>query len=87
MLPGRDTAILGRVIHIAAVADAASDTRLVRVEIPNKIGLPAGCQVTVSFGAKPDASASGSDTSGGGEAAGDDAEVSASSGVSEVEEF
>lgn len=38
----------GKVIHLAPVADAASDTRLVRVEVPNPKGLPAGLAVTVS---------------------------------------
>ena len=56
-LPGRDTPVRGKVIHIASVADAASDTRLVRVEIPNELELPAGCRVLVSFTAPPDASA------------------------------
>jgi RND family efflux transporter MFP subunit len=38
-----------RVVHIAAVADAASDTLLVRVEIPNPTGRPAGERVRVTF--------------------------------------
>ncbi|MCK4850724.1 MAG: efflux RND transporter periplasmic adaptor subunit [Phycisphaerae bacterium] len=39
----------GRIIHIAAVADAASNTRTVRVEVPNKTQRPAGEHVKVSF--------------------------------------
>jgi len=39
----------GKVIHIAAVADAASATLTVRVEVPNPSGRPAGEHVRVSF--------------------------------------
>jgi RND family efflux transporter MFP subunit len=39
----------GTIIHIAAVADAASDTLTVRVEVPNPSGRPAGEHVKVSF--------------------------------------
>jgi RND family efflux transporter MFP subunit len=39
----------GRVIFVAAVADAASGTRRVRVEVPNKAKRPAGEQVLVRF--------------------------------------
>jgi len=39
----------GRVIHVAAVADAASDTLTVRVELVNPGGRPAGEHVLVSF--------------------------------------
>jgi RND family efflux transporter MFP subunit len=39
----------GKVIWIASVADAASDTRLVRVEVPNPQRLPAGGHVGVRF--------------------------------------
>jgi len=39
----------GKIIHIANVADAASDTLLVRVEIPNKQKTPAGERVRVTF--------------------------------------
>lgn len=48
-LPGYDQAIKGKIIHMAQVADAASDTRLVRVEIENPDLMPAGGQVTVRF--------------------------------------
>jgi len=39
----------GRIIHLSQVADAASDRRLVRVEMANPEQLPAGIEVTVSF--------------------------------------
>ena len=39
----------GRIVLIAAVADAASDTLNVRVELPNAAGRPAGEHVTVRF--------------------------------------
>lgn len=39
----------GKVIFVARAADAASDTRRVRVEVPNKTGRPSGEHVLVSF--------------------------------------
>ncbi|HUW55885.1 MAG TPA: efflux RND transporter periplasmic adaptor subunit [Planctomycetota bacterium] len=39
----------GKIIHVAAVADAASDTVTVRVEVPNPTGRPAGEHVQVGF--------------------------------------
>lgn len=39
----------GKVVHVASVADAASDTLIVRMEVPNPSGRPAGERVTVSF--------------------------------------
>lgn len=39
----------GRVIFVAAVADAASGTLCVRIEVPNKAKRPAGEQVLVTF--------------------------------------
>jgi RND family efflux transporter MFP subunit len=39
----------GKIIHVASVADAASDTLTVRVELPNPAGRPAGEHVTVTF--------------------------------------
>ena len=39
----------GRIINISAVADAASDTRRVRIEVPNPLKRPAGERVAVSF--------------------------------------
>lgn len=42
----------GRIIFVAAVADAASSTIQVRVEVPNPIKRPAGEHVRVSFSAE-----------------------------------
>lgn len=39
----------GRIIFVAAVADAASGTLRVRVEVPNKAGRPAGEHVLIVF--------------------------------------
>jgi len=39
----------GRVINISAVADAASETLRVRIEVPNPNGRPAGERVAVAF--------------------------------------
>ncbi len=39
----------GRVIFVAAVADAGSGTLRVRIEVPNKTGRPAGEHVLVTF--------------------------------------
>ena len=49
--PGTDsvTSFNGRIIHVSSVADAASDTLRVRVEVPNPHGRPAGERVTVGF--------------------------------------
>jgi len=48
-LPGQSEPIKGEIVHIAQVADAASDTRLIRIEIPNPDSLPAGSHAQVSF--------------------------------------
>jgi len=40
---------VGRIIHIGAVADAASDTLIVRVELPNPTASPAGQRVEVRY--------------------------------------
>ena len=48
-LPGHNEPVMGKIIHMAEVADAASNTRLVRVEMPNPKLLPAGIQVTLDF--------------------------------------
>ena len=48
-LLGHEQTVAGKIIHLAEVADAASDTRLVRVEVPNPQLLPAGGPVSVSF--------------------------------------
>ena len=57
-LPKYDEPIRGRIIHIAAVANAASETRLVRVEFPNRHELPAGDHVKVRFERPDEAAAS-----------------------------
>lgn len=49
VLPGDPVTLSARVISVASVADAASDTRLVRLEAPNPLGLPAGARVSVEF--------------------------------------
>lgn len=56
-LPGHEAAVQGNIIHMALIADAASETRLVRVEIPNNGKLPAGEHVQVRF-SPPDSIAS-----------------------------
>jgi RND family efflux transporter MFP subunit len=48
-LAGFDEAVQGKIVFVAEVADAASDTRMVRVEVPNTQRLPAGGLVSVSF--------------------------------------
>lgn len=48
-LPGHSEPVVGKIIHMAEVADAASNTRLVRVEVPNPKLLPAGAQATLDF--------------------------------------
>lgn len=42
------TTVKGKVIFLSPFADAASETRLVRLEVPNGQGLPAGLAVSVS---------------------------------------
>lgn len=44
-----EPAVVGKIVHMANVADSASNTRLVRVEFPNPSNYPAGGQVVVSF--------------------------------------
>ncbi|MBS3821441.1 MAG: efflux RND transporter periplasmic adaptor subunit [Planctomycetes bacterium] len=59
----QDRSVLkGKVIHKAAVADAASGTLIVRVEVPNPQQRPAGEHVTVTFG--PGTAAATDDTTG-----------------------
>ncbi len=41
--------VKGEIVYLAAVQDAASNTRRTRIEIPNPEGLPAGCRVMVHF--------------------------------------
>jgi RND family efflux transporter MFP subunit len=47
--PGETRAAAGKVIHIGADADSASDTVLVRVEVPNPTARKTGETVKVSF--------------------------------------
>jgi len=44
-----NTSVEGTIVFIAAVADAASGTLRVRIEVPNKSNRPAGEQVRVAF--------------------------------------
>jgi len=46
-LPGMEEPVEGRITQVASVADAASETRRVRIEIPNPNRLPAGAAVDV----------------------------------------
>lgn len=48
-LPGHDVPLEGTIVHIARVADSASVTRLVRIEVPNTDDLPAGSPVLVWY--------------------------------------
>lgn len=48
-LENQNEPILGKIIHLAQIADAASETRLVRIEVPNSQLLPAGGHVRVRF--------------------------------------
>ena len=48
-LPGLENPVEGKVIHVSRVADAASETLEVRVELPNPKARPAGEHVTVTF--------------------------------------
>jgi RND family efflux transporter MFP subunit len=41
--------VMGKIIHIAAMADSASETKTVRVEVPYEGSAPAGERVKVSF--------------------------------------
>lgn len=50
---GAGAEVTGKIIHIASVADAASNTIVVRVEAPNGADRPAGQHVRVSFGEPP----------------------------------
>jgi RND family efflux transporter MFP subunit len=52
--PGK-VSIEGRIIYVAAVADAASSTLRVRIEVPNKTNRPAGEHVEVVFPTPPSA--------------------------------
>lgn len=61
-LAGSNQYLKGEIIFIADVAEAASGTRTVQIEVPNKQGLPAGEPVVVTF-SQPDQSTA--DNSGG----------------------
>lgn len=56
----------GRIIQIAGVADAGSERRRIRVEVPNALAQPAGSHVLVMF--EPPDSAPGAGVSGGADA-------------------
>ena len=56
-LPDHNEPVVGKIIHMAEVADAASNTRLVRVEVPNPKLLPAGAQATLDFDAHANSAA------------------------------
>lgn len=49
-LDNHTSTITGHVTHVASVADPASDTRIVRVELENPGTLPGGINVIVEFG-------------------------------------
>jgi RND family efflux transporter MFP subunit len=51
LFPGAQAGVSskGKIIHIAAVADAASDTLGIRIEVANPDNRPAGERVTVAF--------------------------------------
>lgn len=51
--------VQGTVLHVSPVADAAAETRRVRVEIPNQRGLPPGTRARVRFDAPAAVAASG----------------------------
>lgn len=51
--PGEKRYAEGKVTYIAAVADSASETRTVRVEVPNRFSRPAGDRVMVFFPQPP----------------------------------
>lgn len=47
--PEEGGSVRGRIVHVAQVADAASGTRLVRIDVPNPEGRAAGREVRVVF--------------------------------------
>ena len=50
LFPGaEEKPVAAKILFLAAVADAASETRIVRLEIPNAAGRPAGERVRVRF--------------------------------------
>lgn len=48
-LPGQSQPVMGRIISVGQVAESGSQTRLVRIELANPQGLPAGGHVDVFF--------------------------------------
>jgi len=52
-LPGRDAPVEGKVIHVSRVADPASETLEVRIELANPTARFAGEHVTVTFPQEP----------------------------------
>lgn len=58
-LPGEEALARGKVLYVSPVADAASGTRRVRVEIPNPARWPAGTKVQVRFAPAGEAAQSG----------------------------
>jgi len=58
---GKTPAAAGKVIDVATVADPASDTLTVRVEVPNGQGTPAGQRVFVTFPTPPERAAATGD--------------------------
>lgn len=71
LTPGSEKVIEGEIVHMRSVADAASGTRIVRVEIDNAAGFPAGMPVVVTYEApgvarsnKPARVASGNEQNG-----------------------
>jgi RND family efflux transporter MFP subunit len=63
-LSGESRVIQGTIIFMGEIADAASATRTVQVEVQNKLGLPAGEHVTVSFTEPPGAAAGAAEKAG-----------------------
>jgi len=58
--------IKGTVLHVSPVADAAAETRRVRIEVPNPKGLPPGTRARIRF-IEPSAGASSERSASGGE--------------------
>ncbi len=48
-LPGESEPVMGRIISVGQVAESGSQTRMVRIELANPKGLPAGGHVDVYF--------------------------------------
>ena len=67
-LPGESEPVMGRIISVGQVAESGSQTRMIRIELANPKGLPAGGHVDVFFkdpsapGKADDSTAERSDT-------------------------